>query len=108
MNLVTPEQVERIYRTTDSLELNRNWVVVPLTAVDPPVVRLLPDGKILIQAPHGPAFEPWFAELRNRIVALDLSRTPRVEQKEVARLAISPDVIPASGARRYLHWKKPS
>jgi len=108
MNLVAPERIERVYRVADSLELNRNFVVVPLSAAEPPVVQLLPDGKVLIQAPFGSAFDPWIEGLRDRLIDLDLSRTPRAEQKEVVRLSVPPDVAPSSGARRYLHWKPPS
>ncbi len=102
---MSPEQVARIYEVTDSFKLNRDWIVVPLSASDVPLETLLPDGKLLIHAPDGAAFEPWLSELPKRLSELDLRRTPRVELKEWVRVKITPDQAPSAGPRKYLPWK---
>jgi hypothetical protein len=104
--LLTPEQVRRVYEVVDSLELNQDWIVVPLYAAEREEVQNLPDGKILIRPPGGAEFEPWLKSLRDRILDLDLSKIPRVWQPEPARCRIEPTETPSAGARRYLHWKK--
>lgn len=106
MRILSPEQIARIYGVTDLLKLNRNWIVVPLSASEAPLEQLLPDGKLLIHAPDGAAFEPWLAELPERLEALELHRTPRVELKERVRVKITSDQAPSAGPRKYLHWKK--
>lgn len=102
MQVLTAEQVERVYRLTDALDLNRDWVVVPLAAHPSGLEMTLPDGKILIRPPAGPAFEPWFAGLRERLGALDLTRALRAGQVERPCLRTPSDALPASGTRRYL------
>jgi hypothetical protein len=102
MNVLTAEQVERVYRLTDSLDLHRDWVVVPLAAHPTGLERMLPDGKILIRPPAGPDFEPWFAGLRERLGTLDLARALRAGQAERPCLRTPADALPASGTRRYL------
>ena len=75
--LLSAKDVERIYRRTDELELHRDWVVVPLNCAEEGREIVLPDGKILIRAPGGNAFEPWLEELQTRLAEIGLSRTPR-------------------------------
>ena len=102
MKLVTPHQIARVYSVTDSLDLNRNWVVITLAGTESPVERLLPDGKLFIRAPGGAAFETWFTSLRRRLLMLDLSRTPRTNQRDFPRVRIEPQALPSAGARKYL------
>src|SRR6185436_12103923 len=82
MQLLTAEQVERIYRITDQLDLPRDWVVVPLTAADESLEMLHPDGKLLLRAPAGDQFEPWMRTLAERLQELDLGRIPRREEQD--------------------------
>lgn len=77
IQLLSAEDVERIYRETDSLELHRDWVVVPLNCAATGSEQVLPDGKILIRAPGVEAFEAWLKDLPIRLVEMGLSRTPR-------------------------------
>ena len=79
MTLLTPDQIERIHRITDRFLLDRDAVIVPLTASDAGREIVLPDGKLLIRAPGGGAFESWIAGLERRLDDLDLSRTPRAD-----------------------------
>lgn len=105
MRLLTPDQVQRIYEVTDSLGLHRNWVVVPLAASDPPVERTMPDGKVLLGAPAGHEFDTWLAELRRRLLELDLSRTPRADTHQPHQTRRPDGAPPGSGPRRYLPWR---
>src|SRR6185503_7297463 len=82
MEVLSAEQVERIYRVTDLLGLHRDWVVVPLTAADAGLEMLHPDGKLLIRPPKGLAFDRWLAGLRERLERLDLGRVARREEND--------------------------
>jgi hypothetical protein len=101
-DILSAEQVEKVYRLTDSLKLNRDWVVVPLRGNLQGLEMLLPDGKVLIRPVPGAGFENWFQGLRERLEMLDLDRALRASQLErhyVRTPAVAP---PASGPRRYL------
>lgn len=100
--ILTAEQVERVYRLTDALLLNRDWVVVPLRGSDDGLERVMPDGKLLIRPPAGPAFDAWFNGLKERLQALDLDRALRASQLERHYVRTPASAPPASGARRYL------
>ena len=102
MDVLSAEQISRVYRLTDALNLNRDGVIIPLAAHPFGFERTLPDGKILIRPPAGPAFDPWFAGLRERLQALDLSRALRKGQAERPALRVPADALPGSGTRRYL------
>src|SRR5688572_23958256 len=77
MEILTADQVERIYRVSDQLGLHRDWVVVPINASDEGAELLQPDGKVLLRPPGGDRFEPWLASLRDRLERLDLGRAAR-------------------------------
>jgi hypothetical protein len=102
MDLLTEEQVERIYRVTDDLDLSRDWVVVPLNEAEEPVELLHPDGKLLIRPPRGAAFEPWILGLRERLERLDLGRAARREENDPKFPLTGPGEFHAWGTRRYL------
>lgn len=75
--LITPDQIERIHRVTDTFYVDRDVVVIPLVGSDEPREMVLPDGKLLVRPPAGAAFEGWLAGLRERLEKLDLSRARR-------------------------------
>ena len=102
MQLLTAEQVERICRVTDDLDLHRDWVVVPLNVADEGLEMLHPDGKLLLRAPGGDRFEPWLQGLPDRLPELDLGRTPRREEQDPKYPLTGPGEIHAWGTRRYL------
>jgi len=77
VELLTPEQIARIYAVTDSLYLDRNLVIIPLQAKEGGKEMVMPDGKILVRGPTGPAFEEWIQGLKERLQALDLGRSRR-------------------------------
>ncbi|MBI4564671.1 MAG: hypothetical protein HY716_08290 [Planctomycetes bacterium] len=101
MELLTRADVDRILAITDSLDLHRNWVIVPVAAHPRGVELRQPDGKILIQAPGGEAFEPWIRDLRNRLERLDLSPTPKAHQHDPQPPRIVPQTRP-DYCNRYL------
>lgn len=100
--LLTAAQVERVYEVTDALLLNRDWVVVPLRGSEAGLELTLPDGKILVRPPAGPAFDSWFADLKSRLRALDLDRALRASQLERHYPRTPTGSAPGSGARRYV------
>jgi len=106
MDVLTAGQVDRVYALTDSLELNRDWVVVPLGAHETGIEMTLPDGKILIRPPAGDAFDAWFAGLRRRLEGLDLERALRASHLERHVLRTPAEAAPGSGARRYVNPPK--
>lgn len=101
-DVLTAEQVERVYRLTDARHLNRDWVVVPLRGSERGLEMTLPDGKILVRPPAGPAFESWFVDLPSRLEALDLDRALRASQLERHYPRTPAGAAPGSGARRYV------
>ena len=102
MDLLSAEQVERIYRVTDQLGLSRDWVVVPLNAADQGVEMLHPDGKLLIRPPRGTGFDSWLAGLRERLEGLDLGRAARRWENDPKFPLTGPGEFHAWGTRRYL------
>jgi hypothetical protein len=100
--LLTADQVDRIYRLTDDLHLNRDWVVVPLRGAPTGFETAMPDGKILVRPPAGPAFDAWFTGLKARLEALDLDRALRASQLERHYTRTPAGSAPGSGARRYV------
>lgn len=102
MPSLTSQEIDRIYEVTDSLDLHRNWVAVPLRALPTGRETQLPDGRILIEAPHGEPFEPWLEGLRRRLESLDLRRTPRQVQQDPPLVNTPEAPQMGSGSRRYL------
>lgn len=77
MDILTEAQVRRIFEVADRFRVDRDQVVIPLAGDDRGFEMILPDGKLLIRAPGGRGFDPWFEGLAARVGKLDLSRTPR-------------------------------
>lgn len=102
MDVLTEAQVRKVYELTDSLELNRDWVVVPLVGSEQGLEMLLPDGKVLIRPAGGARFDGWFADLKTRLEALDLSRALRASQVERHYVRTPATAAPGSGARKYV------
>ena len=100
--LLSADQVERVYRVTDDLLLNRDWVVVPLVGSERGLELVMPDGKLLIRPPGGGAFDSWIGGLRERLEALDLDRALRACQLERHYVRTPASAPPGSGARKYV------
>ncbi len=64
---VTFTQINRILELTDELELDREWIEIPLAASSPGKIRKLPNGKIEIVVDADVPFDEWLAAARQRI-----------------------------------------
>ena len=104
-DILSAERVERVYRLTDALQLNRDWVVVPLRGSEQGIAMVLPDGKLLIRPPGGPDFDRWLGGLKERLELLDLDRALRASQLERHYVRTPAAAPPGSGARKYTPWK---
>ncbi len=102
MDVLTAEQVRRVYAVTETLKLNKDWVVVPLRGSESGLEMLLPDGKLLIRPAAAGGFEPWFGGLKERLEGMDLNRPLRASQAGRHYPHTPPEAAPGSGARKYL------
>jgi hypothetical protein len=100
--VLTEAQVAKIYDLTDTLLLNRDWVVVPLIGSPDGLEMLMPDGKILIRPAGGGRYDSWFVGLKTRLESLDLSRALRASQLERHYVRTPATAAPGSGARKYV------
>ncbi len=76
-DLVTPEQVERVFQATDQFFIVRDAVIVPLSAGAEGAVTVIPDGKMIVRPPVD--FEPWIAQLPAQLASMNLAKVPRVK-----------------------------
>lgn len=104
-DILSADKIERIYKLTDALKLNRDWVVVPLRGSERGLEMLMPDGKILIRPPSGAGFDSWLMGLKDRLEMLDIDRALRASQLERHYVRTPAAAPPGSGARKYAPWK---
>jgi hypothetical protein len=102
IELLTSEDMCRIFQVTDALQLHRDWVIVPIDAKPEGHEFQQPDGKIIIHAPVRGLFEPWLKDLRRRLQALDLGRVPRAYVDDPNLGSTGPHGIRPMGTRNYL------
>lgn len=107
MDVLSADQIERVYRVTDALRLHRDWVVVPMDAVARPVELVMPDGKLLLHAPGGKGFELWMDGLRERLETLDLGRVARSHERDPKWPLTGPGSPRFEGTMRYLRGGAP-
>ena len=69
-----PDQILKILAVTDSFNLNREGIMIPLATVEKGIVDLLLDGKLKIVCPTGTPFDMWLDELRDRLQKMALSK----------------------------------
>jgi hypothetical protein len=69
-----PDQILKILAVTDSFNLNREGIIIPLSTAEKGIVDLLPDGRLKIVCPTGTLFDMWLDELRDRLQKMDLSK----------------------------------
>lgn len=77
MGTVRPEQVLRVLELTDSFNLHREAVFIPLVTEDNGSVAVLPDGRLRIACPSSRPFDEWLSDLRARLEKMDLSTVGR-------------------------------
>ena len=64
---VTFQQINQILELTDDLEINREWVEIPLGSGSPGVVRKLDNGKLEIVVDADLPFDEWLGTLESKI-----------------------------------------
>lgn len=69
-----PEQILRILELTDSFNLHRESVLIPLLTEETGSVTLLPDGRLKIVCPRTMPFDMWLNELRAKLEKTDLAK----------------------------------
>ncbi len=74
MSALRPEQVLRILELTDSFNLHREAVLIPLAAEETGSVTILPDGRLKIVCPRTVPFDMWLSELRRKLETIDLAK----------------------------------
>jgi hypothetical protein len=76
-----PEQITKILEITDSLNIHRENVIIPLKTEGRGSVDLLPDGRLRIVCPTyvalHVAFDRWLEEIREELQKMDLSQLVR-------------------------------
>ncbi len=78
MDVVTPNQMNRIFVVTDAMSIHREGIIVPLGPEGSGSVRLV-GNKVEVTVPAGGDFDDWIAGLRDRIAELDLSGGRKAE-----------------------------
>jgi len=77
MEAVTPGQILRILELTDSLNLHREAVLIPLATEEKGSVTIISDGRLRITVASKKPFEEWLAGLRGQLEGMDLSALRR-------------------------------
>ena len=67
MHAVRPEEIMKILEVTDSLNLHREKILVPLQTEENGSVMLQSDGRVRIVCPNAGVSEEWLTELRNQL-----------------------------------------
>jgi len=75
MGAVRPEQILKILEVTDSLNLHRESVLIPLSTEDEGSVTILADRRVRIVVPSNKPFEEWLTELRPQLAKMNLPTT---------------------------------
>jgi hypothetical protein len=74
MSALRPEQIHRILELTDSFNLHREAIYIPLTTEEDGSVTILADGRLKIVCPRTEPFEMSLRNLRARLEKMDLSK----------------------------------
>ena len=74
-----PEQIIKILEITDSFNIHRESVIIPLKTEGQGSLNLLPDGKLHIICPTNGSFDRWLEEIREQLRTMDLSKLVRKE-----------------------------
>ena len=64
---VSFQQINQILELTDGLEINREWVEIPLATESPGAVRRLDNGKLEIVVDANVPFDEWMSALESKI-----------------------------------------
>ena len=75
MAALRPEQILKILELTDSLNLHRETILIPLSTEDEGSVTILADRRVRIVVPSNKLFEDWLNELRAQLAKMNLPTT---------------------------------
>jgi len=67
LRAVRPEEIMKILEVTDSFNLHRERIVIPLQTEQSGSAALQPDGRLRIICPSTGVSEEWLSELRNQL-----------------------------------------
>lgn len=67
---VSFQQINQILELTDELEINREWVEIPLGAESPGIVRKMDNGKLEIIVDADVPFDEWLGSLETKVRAV--------------------------------------
>jgi hypothetical protein len=71
---LSPNEILRILEVTDSFNIHREAVVIPLTQEEKGSVTILPDSRLRIICPSAGSFDDWLNNLRRQLERFDLSK----------------------------------
>jgi hypothetical protein len=74
MSAIRTEQVLKVLEITDSLNLHRESVFIPLKTEENGSITILPDGRLRIICPRSEQFTSWLEQLRCELQRIDLSK----------------------------------
>jgi hypothetical protein len=74
LSALRPDQVLKILELTDSFNLHRESVFIPLATEEKGSVTVLPDGRLRIVCPRDMSLQTWLEELRALLEKMDLSK----------------------------------
>ena len=75
MAALRPEQILKILELTDSLNLHRETILIPLATENEGSVTILADRRVRIVVPSNKPFEDWLTELRSQLTKMNLPTT---------------------------------
>jgi hypothetical protein len=75
MAALRPEQILKILELTDSLNLHRETILIPLATENEGSVTILADRRVRIVVPSNKPFEDWLTELRTQLTKMNLPTT---------------------------------
>jgi len=73
LDAINPQEIMRILELTDSFNLHRETIIVPLTKGDESSVTILPDHHLRIVVPKNKPFDEWLVELKTHLSSMNLS-----------------------------------
>ena len=74
MTPIRPDQILKILAVTDSCNIHRESIVIPLTTARKGTVDFLSDGRLRITCPTEEQFDAWLIELRDILMKIDNSK----------------------------------
>ena len=74
MNALRPDQILKILEITDSFNLQRESIFIPLKTEENGSITILPDGRLRIVCPETGQFAAWLLQLRGELERMDLSK----------------------------------